>query len=143
MYHKYDTVVYPRKTQISKTLYEKMADYASKVKGWFTRKKQTGGSKDEEEFVPMDFFDMSVFCFQSYLEQYKTVMCEGNFQQGTNIIEIVDSVTHVFDSLLSFPISTQGDGAHTVLQQVPDTNKYREVCEVPVASVLRFYMTLS
>ena len=128
VYHKYDTVVYPKKTQISKTLYEKLAGYASRVKGWFTRKKQTGGSKDEEEFVPMGFFDMSVFCFQSYLEKYKTIVCEGNFQQGTNIIEIVDSTAYIFDSLLSFPIFTQGHTGHTVLIQVPDSNKYREVC---------------
>ena len=126
MYHKYDTVVYPKKTQISKSLYEKMADYASKVKGWFTRKKQTGGSKDEEEFVPMDFFEMCIFCFQSYLETCKIMVCEGDFQQGTNIVEIVDSATHVFNSLLSFPIFTQGYGARTVFVQ-PDANKYREV----------------
>ena len=107
-----------------------MADYANKFKGWFTRKKQqSSGSKDEEEFVPMDFFDMSVFCFRSYLERYKTIVCEGNFQQGTNIVDIVDDVTHVFNSLLSFHIYTQGYGAHSVIVQVPDTHKYREVCE--------------
>ena len=129
IYHKYDTVVYPKKTQISKSWTEKVADYASRFKGWLTRKKQTGGSKEEEEFVPLDFHDMSVFCFQSYLEKYKDIVCEGRFQQGTNIVEIVNSVAHVFNSLLSFAVFTQGYGSRTVLEQVPDTNKYREVCD--------------
>ncbi len=124
-------IVYPKKTQVSKSWMEKVADYASRFKGWVTRKKKAGGSKDEEEFVPMDFYDMSVFSLHSYLEKYKDIVCEGRFQQGTNIIEIVNSVAHVFNSLLSFAVSTQGHtryGSRTVLEQVPDTNKYKEVC---------------
>ena len=116
IYHKYDMIVYPRKTQISKTILQT-------VKGWFSTKK----SKDEEEFIPMDLYNMGVFCLQSYLEKYRSVIREGNFQPGTNIIEPVNSVAHVFDSLMSFTIRTQGFVTHT--QEVPTKNKFRGVCE--------------
>ena len=77
----------------------------------------------------MDFFEMSVFCLQSYLEEYKIIVCEGNFQQGTNIIELVNSVAHVFNSLLSFAVYTQGYAPRTVAIEVPDRMKYKGVCE--------------
>ena len=131
IYHKYDMIVYPKKTQISKTMLDTISNYASRFGRWITRKKilkaLPGESKEEEEFVPMSFSEMCVFCLRSYLEEYKTVVCEGKFQQGTNIIEIIDDVVHVFSSLKSFAVRTQGYSAHTVLQQVPD-DKYTEVC---------------
>ena len=126
IYHKYDMIVYPKKTQISKSFLETISD---KFKGWFTRKKKTNESKEVEEFVPMKFSEMSVFCLQSYLEEYKTIVLEGNFQQGTNIIETVDSIIHVLNSLTSFAIHTQGLFAHTVALEVSDKNKYKGVCE--------------
>jgi hypothetical protein len=116
IYHKYDMIVYPKKTQISNTILETL-------KGWFSAKK----SKDEEEFIPLDLYDMGVFCLQSYLEEYKRIMCEGNFQQGTNIIELVDSVDHVFNSLMSFTIRTQR--FVSLIQEVPTKNNFRGVCE--------------
>jgi hypothetical protein len=109
-------IVYPRKTQISKTIIQTL-------KGWFSTKK----SKDEEEFIPMDLYDMGVFCLQFYLEKYKSVVCEGDFQQGSNIIELVDSVVHVFNSLMSFTIRTQR--FTSLIQEVPNKNKFRGVCE--------------
>ena len=109
-------IVYPKKTQISKSILETL-------KGWLSIKK----SKDEEEFTPMDLYNMGVFCLQSYLEKYKSIMCEGKFQQGTNIIELVDSVDHVFNSLMSFTIRTQRFAS--LIQEVPTKNKFRGVCE--------------
>ena len=124
IYRKYDMIVYPKKTQISKSFLETISD---KFKGWFTRKKKTSESKEVEEFVPMEFFEMSRFCLWSYLEEYKTIVCNGKFQQGTNIMELVDSVIYVFNSLISFDLRTQG--FVTVVQEVPNKNKYRGVCE--------------
>ena len=129
IYHKYDMIVYPKKTQISKSILETISDYASKFKGLFTRKKK-GGSKEVEEFVPMKFFEMSIFCLWSYLEEYKIIVCEGNFQQGTNIIEIVNNVTCILDSLTAFAIRTQGYFPHTIDLEVSDKNKYKGVCEI-------------
>ena len=124
IYHKYDMIVYPKKTQISRSILETISDYASKFTGWFTGRKKTNESKEVEEFVPMKFSEMSAFCLQSYLEEYKTIVREGRFQRGTNVTEIVDSVLYVFNSLMSFVIRTQGRHARTVSPEVPDKDKY-------------------
>ena len=125
-------IVYPKKTQLSKTTMEIISNYASRFGRWITRKKKAGGSKEEQEFVPMSFSEMSVFCLRSYLEEYKTIVCEGKLQQGTNTIEIVDSVIHVLNSLTSFAIRTQGYFAHVIDLEVSDKNKYKRVCEATI-----------
>lgn len=125
MYHKYDMIVYPKKTQISKSLLETL-------KGLFSTRKS-------EEFIPMDLYNMSIFCLRSYLENYESIMCEGKFQQGTNIIELVDNVIYIFDSLMSFAVRTQGFA--TFLQEVPNKNKYRGVChynDMIIVIVIKF-----
>ena len=84
----------------------------------------------------MKFYEMTVFCLRSYLEQYKTIVCEGKFQQGTNIMEIIESIIFVLESLAFFAIrtqgyriGTQGFWARTFDLEVPDMRKYKGVCE--------------
>lgn len=122
-------IIYPKKTQISKSILETISDYASRFKGWITRKKKTTSS-EVEEFVPMKFYEMSAFCLRSYLEEYKTIVCEGKFQQGTNIMEIVDSVTFVLNSLIPYAIMrSYGYYALTIdLLDASDKKKYKGVC---------------
>ena len=129
IYHKYDMIVYPKKTQISKSMREKLSKYATKLKGWVTQKNKTSGSNEVEEFVPMNISEMSGFCLQSYLEEYKIIVCEGNFQQGSNVIKIVDSIIYVFNSLASFAVHTHGFFSRTITVEVSDKNIYKEVCE--------------
>ena len=128
VYHKYDTIVYPKRTEISRSMTEKMSDYYTKIKGWFFKKTQTEESKDS--FAPMEFYEMSVFCLHSYLDKYKDMICQGNFQQTTNIVEAVNDIAHIFNSLLSFYVRTPGIHGNSFMEQVPDANKYREVCAV-------------
>ena len=97
----------------------------SKLKGWFTRTKK---SKDEDEFVPLELLEMNKFCLHSYLETYTNFVFEGSFQSGTNVLEIVDSFTHVVNSLSRCAIHTQGNGSRTVFEKVHDL-KYKEVCQ--------------
>ena len=118
-YHKYDTIIYPKKTK----------SWAEKFSDWFSfLKKQSGDSKDEEEFITMEFYDMSKFCLQSYLGKYKDMVCEGRFQQGTNIVLDADRVAYIFLSLLSFPLQTVGGFGCNCVAVVPNRNKYKEVC---------------
>ena len=131
-YHKYDTIVYPKKTQVSKTWKEKVSD---KVSGIFSsinifRSKQSGDSKEEEELIPMEFYDMSIFCLHCYLDEYKDMVCKGRFQQGANIILDAKRVAHIFHSLLSFPLRTMGFFGYSFVAEVPNPNKYREVCSL-------------
>jgi hypothetical protein len=121
-YHKYDMIVYPKKTQVSKSVLKKLS---TKFKGGA----KTSGSNEEEEFVPMSISEMSVFCLQSYLNKYKVIVCEGNFQQGSNVIQLVDNIMNVFNSLASFSIRVPTLLYwRTVAVEVSDMNGYREVC---------------
>ena len=112
-YHKYDTMVYPQQTQVRR---EKLSDMVSGI----SRSKK---SKEEEELIPMEFYDMSVFCLYCYLDEYKDMVCKGRFQQGANIVLDANRVVHIFFSLLSFNLHTIG---YDVVE-VPNPNKYREV----------------
>lgn len=134
-YHKYDTVVYPKKTQVSKSLKETISDTVSGIFSRIFRSKPSGDSKEEEELVPMGVYDMSIFCLQCYLGEYKDMVCEGKFQQGADISLEVNKVAHIISSLSSFSLRTTGDHGHTFLTQVPNLNKYREVCSyIPIFS---------
>ena len=128
-------IVYPKKTQISKSVREKLSKYATKLKGWVTQKKKTSGSNEVEEFVPMNISEMSIFCLQSYLEESKINVCEGNYQPGTNVFQIVDNIIHIFNSLASFAIRTHGLFPRTISVEVADKNEYREVCENTIYNI--------
>ena len=130
-YHKYDTIVYPMKTQVSKSWSEKVSDKVSDfVSRYVFRKKQSHDSKEEEELIPMGFYDMSVFCLQCYLGKYKDMVCEGRFQQGTDITLDANRVAHIFYSLSSISLRTTGYYGRTFVVEIPylKINKYREVC---------------
>ena len=121
-YHKYDTIVYPQKTQVRR---EKLSD---KISGFINifRSKKSDDSKEEEELIPMEFYDMSVFCLHCYLGEYKDMVCKGRFQQGANIILDAKRVVHIFFSLLSFNLYTISILGYDLVE-VPNPNKYREV----------------
>ena len=115
-YHKYDTIVYPAKK--AQVLTEKLSDMVS---GFFRRKK----SKEEEELIPMEFYDMCVFCLHCYLDEYRDMVCKGRFQQGANIVLDAKRVAHIFHSLLN--LRTIGIFGYDVVAEISNPNKYREV----------------
>ena len=126
VYHKYDMIIYPKKTQVSKSMRQKLS---TKLKGWVI-KKQSNGSNEVEEFVPMSISDMGVFCLWSYLKEYEVIVCEGSFQQGSNVIQLVDSIINIFNSLASFFIRIQTYfGWRAITVEVCDKNGYKEVCD--------------
>ena len=119
-YHKYDTIVYPKKT---KSWTEKFSELFS------FRTKQSGDSKEEEELTPMGFYNMSIFCLQCYLSKYENMVYKGMFQQGSSIVPDADRVAHIFHSLKTVHLRTVSAFFESSVDvEVPNLNKYRQVC---------------
>ena len=121
-YHKYDTIVYPKKTQVSKSWKETLSGYVSRL---FSRKKTSDVSK-EEEFVPMEFQEMYADCLRCYLEDYKDMVCEGRFHQGSNFGVAVKKISHILSSISSFHLCHMGPHGQAFYVSVPDL-KIKEV----------------
>jgi hypothetical protein len=122
-YHKYDTIVYPKKTK----------SWTEKVSNFFS--KQFGDSKEEEELTPMGFYDMNLFCLYGYLSEYKNMVCQGRFQQGANIDLDADSVAHIFRSLSKFSLlRAMNTSGNTVVVEVPSIFKFKQVCTAATIS---------
>ena len=85
--------------------------------------KRSSGDDRTEEFIPLDFLKMNILCLNLYLEKYKADVCSGNFEQGLDIIEFANEISHIFESLNRFWIHT---GVATMVQ-VPNSNEFREV----------------
>ena len=114
VYHKYDTIVYPKTTKVSPTLRER---FTAALMFW------KRSSNDEEEFIPLDLLKMNVLCLNFYLEKYKTLVCHGSFQEGHDIIGLVNEISHIFESLSRFRIHS----GMAMMAQVPNLNDFREV----------------
>ena len=116
VYHKFDAIVYPKKTKVSPTLAER---FTAALKFW----KRSSGDDHAEEFIPLEFLKMNSLCLNFYLEKYKGIICSGNFKQGLDIIEFANEISHIFESLNRFWIHT----GVAKMVQVPNVNDFREV----------------
>lgn len=115
-------MVYPKKTQVSKSWRETLSGYVSRL---FSRKK-TSDEPKEEEFVPMEFQEMYAVCLRCYLEEYKDMVCEGRFQQGSNFGLAVKKISHILSSISSFHLRPMGPHGQAFYVSVPDS-KVKEV----------------
>lgn len=98
----------------------------TKLKGWGIKQRLN----EVEELVPMSFSEMIIFCLWSYLNGYEIIVCGGNFHSGSNVIQLVENIIDVFNSLASFTIcKISYSGLRTVtMVEVSDKNAFREVC---------------
>lgn len=123
-YHKYDTIVYPRGTSISKSFYanfqEKglvmaigkkigsVIDSAGSAISSLFKSKKSYTIKEEEDhanFVPLDIASASKFCLQVYLEPVKMKLCEGKIQKGDCVYTMAHGAAHIFNSMSQYWIS--------------------------------------
>ena len=119
--HKYDTIVYPRGTSISRSFYANVRE-----KGLITAVSQKFGSvvesagsaisslfkskksytmKEEEDranFVPLDNASACKYCLQVYLEPLKMRLCSGKIQKGDCIYTMASRAAHIFHSMSQY-----------------------------------------
>ena len=74
------------------------------------------------------YYDMQVFCLHAYLAKYKNMVCQGHLHKGTDSFIVADHMSHIYHSLLSFWVRTQGSSRYSVKVEISDVKKYREVC---------------
>ena len=116
-YHKYDSIVYPKKTRVSRSWRERLTSTLSGLFGW---KKAHNG---DEEFIPLTFLEMSKVCLNIYLGNYRSMICDGNFQHDLNLVQVSNNITCVFSCLRDYWIEAGGTG-----QMVqPKPNEFKEV----------------
>ena len=102
-YHQYDTVVYPKKTKISKSFLESVKEtgivsaIGGKISGWLGRSStQQGDAAKEMDFKPLLPQQMGELCLKAYLAEYEEKLCSGDF---FSIPLTVESINHIFESL--------------------------------------------
>lgn len=131
-YHKYDTIVYPKKIHVSQSWRKSLASFASTAASKFTSllgfdlKKETSDSKDKEELklTPLSIYEMSVFCLEYYLGMYKDMVIHGNFHPHFDVFKSANEVRHVHSSMQNFFVFA---GGVSIMVTVPQVNVFREV----------------
>lgn len=107
MYHKYDTIAYPKNTSISKPF---LKTVAYSILGWLTKSKEKQDQPEiSENFVPMNQKEMNAFCLEQYLIEIKKMLCSGTFLDGYNIHTIGTEITSIYNSLCVDCISFTGE----------------------------------
>ena len=101
-YHQYDTVVYPKHTKTSKSLYKRAKETAKSVGAMFGFG-SSSQPQEEEGISLLSPFEMRKLCLQVYLEGYKEMLCSSSFPKQANLQTIVEDVCHIFN-LLYHPI---------------------------------------
>ena len=95
-YSHYDTIIYPHDLKVESGMVERL-------KGWFktwSKSESTGDSTDVEmQFLPNA--EMAKFCLETYLEEYKTMMCATNVLEKFDIVQLVTQITRIYKMTLS------------------------------------------
>ena len=103
VYHQYDTVVYPKKTKISKSFLERVKEtgivgaIGGAIGSLFGRgsTQQKDASKDTD-FKPLLPQEMGELCLKAYLAEYEEKLCTGDFP---SIPLTAEDINHIFESL--------------------------------------------
>lgn len=132
-YHKYDTIVYPKKIHVSQSWRKSLASLASTAASkvtsllGFDSKKGTSDSKDKEELnklTPLSSYAMSVFCLECYLGMYKDMVLHGKFHPHFDVFKCANEIRHVNSSMQNFFVFA---GGVSTMVAVPQVNVFREV----------------
>ena len=105
-YHQYDTIVYPRKATVPKTLGDKAKQTLSSIGGFFAPKTD---NQNEVRLEPLSPLQMRIKCLFVYLEKYKETLYTRELSGSLSMLPIVDSIQHIFSSLLHCQIWYQCD----------------------------------
>ena len=122
--HKYDTIVYPRGTSISRSFYANVQEKGlitaisqkfgsvvesagSAISSLFKSKKSYTMKEEEDHanFVPLDNASACKYCLQVYLEPLKMILCSGKIQQGNCVYTMANRAAHIFHSMSQYWIS--------------------------------------
>ena len=129
-YHQYDTVVYPKKTKISKSFLERVKEtglvsaIGGKITGWFGRSSTPqGDAAKDTDFKPLPPQQMGDLCLKAYLADYEEKLCTGDFP---SIQSTAEDIKHIFESLYHPVIIHQH--SNVPIYKYLDGGKFKEVC---------------
>ena len=99
-YHQYDTIVYPRKATVPKTWGDKAKQKLSSIPGLGGFFAPKTGNQNEVRLEPLGPLQMRIECLYVYLEKYKETLYTGELSGSLSMLPIVDTIQHIFSSLL-------------------------------------------
>ena len=132
VYHQYDTVVYPKKTKISKSFLERVKEtgivgtIGGAIGSLFGRgSTQQGDAAKETDFKPLLPQQMGELCLKAYLAEYKEKLCTGDFPSMQSTAE---DINHIFESLYHQVIIHQNSYMPSI--EDLDGGKFKKVCHL-------------
>ena len=132
VYHQYDTVVYPKKTKISKSFLERVKEtrivgaIGGTIGSFFGRgSTQQGDAPKDRDFKPLLPQDMGELCLKAYLAEYEEKLCTGDFP---SIQSTAEDINHIFESLYHQVIVNQN--SYMPITKDLDGGKIKQVCHL-------------